>query len=65
MEACALRDIPGVRDIEAFDLADLIAGSIPINEELFGGSMMYCRIERATALSPEWIRNKGKKRGGK
>ena len=44
---CRTRDLPRMKDVEDFDLAHLIAESLPGNVELFGGSEMYCRIVEA------------------
>lgn len=48
---CREGELPRVEDISPSELAELIAGSLPINEEMFGGSEMYCKITKARGFN--------------
>ena len=51
---CKHRDLPALADMTPFDIADAIAGSLPINEEMFGGSDIYVKIAAAKPTSYAW-----------
>lgn len=48
---CTPAELPDVTDISPGELADLIAGSLDINDDLFSGSMMYCKITKARGFN--------------
>ena len=51
---CKPSELPGARDADPFDVADAIAESLPINEEIFAGSMLYVKIASAKPTKAAW-----------
>lgn len=48
---CPVEEVPDISEIAPEALAELIGESLPGNEELFGGSMMYCTITKARGFN--------------
>lgn len=51
---CKVKDLPRLADVAPVQIADSIAGSLDINEELFAGSEMYIRVTGARVVAADW-----------
>lgn len=50
---------PAAEDYSAPEVADLIAGHVMNDDEMWGGSMMWSRVSTVSVISSEWNEDDG------
>jgi len=61
LAGCPVSELPGTRDVDAFQVADALVPAMD-NEETFAGSDMHIRIAHMDLESAEFVRTRRKKR---
>lgn len=50
-QGCKLNDIPRLREVTPFDLAELITGAIENASDMWGGSEIYAEVKSVKPLA--------------
>jgi hypothetical protein len=50
---CPVEEVPGAAEVNPGELAELIAGSLPINDEMLGGSGMFINVVGARGFNAD------------
>lgn len=55
MEGCKASELPKLNEVEMFDLAEVFAGQLTNNDEMWAGSMIYVKATDAKVTKCEVI----------